>query len=161
MKRGLPRRSTEKNESHDDTHALSNPHMYPTPEVIEVHLRKAYVAYNAVLKLLREQVPGSKIHWRYYNDGKQWLMRASDKTSTLFWCSIGKESFRTSFYMSGEAESTILGSTLPEDSKQAYRATRGKKFRGITVRIRNKKDMSAFKELLNIKTSRTKRAARD
>lgn len=53
--------------------------------------------------------------WKYYNDGKSWLLNVSRKKKALFWLSVGDGWFRTTFYLSPKAEVAIMGSDLPED----------------------------------------------
>jgi hypothetical protein len=92
--------------------------------------------------------------WRYYNDGKSWLMKVQHKKKTVFWLSIQKDSFRTTFYIHEKAKKIIEDSKLSEELKDQY--LKGKnygKIRGITVVYKNKKEIEFAKELIGIKIS--------
>jgi hypothetical protein len=103
------------------------------------------LAYN------HSEHPDFEERWKYYNDGKSWLFNISRKKKTLGWFSVNEGSYRTTFYLSPNGGEALLGSDLPEELKEQYRAAKGKKFRGVTVTVKAKKDLAAYKELLAIK----------
>jgi hypothetical protein len=130
---------------------LNDPELYPSDEVLALHLGRAKAAFAAMLEGNRSEHPDFEERWKFYNDGKSWLFNVSRKKKTLFWLSVGKGFFRTTFYLGAKAEEALLGSSLPEEIKAQYREAEGKKLRGVTLVARTKKDLEAYKALLAIK----------
>lgn len=132
---------------------LSDPNIYPTEEVLSVHLGKAEPAFTSLFEFNHSKHPDFVEKWRYYNDGKSWLLNVSRKKKTIFWLSIRDGSFRTSFYLNSKFEGDVVKSKIPKALKDQYLKEPGKKFRAITVVIKSKKDVDVYKELLSIKMS--------
>ncbi len=137
-----------------ETPILSDKSRFPTDKVIFSQLGKAKPLWVSFFRYLDEAHPDFTREWRYYNDGKSWLMKVQHKKKTVFWLSIIKGSFRTTFYFNERAEKIIEDSTVSEELKDQYR--NGKSFgkiRGIRVQYKNKKNIEFAKELIGIKMS--------
>ena len=90
--------------------------------------------------------------WRYYRDGKSWLLKVTRKKKTIFWLSIIKGSFRTTFYFTDKAEEALMSSDLSDELKEKFKS--GKQFnkiRGVTIVYAKKKDIEEAKILIGIK----------
>jgi hypothetical protein len=90
--------------------------------------------------------------WRYYLDGKSWLLKVTRKKKTICWISVIKNAFRMTCYFGDKAEKTILESKLSEQYKKQF--AEGKKYgkiRGITIVFIKKADLEAAKILITIK----------
>lgn len=133
--------------------ALTDPAVYPSEAVLEEHLGRAAAAYREAFGYLETDFPGIAGEWTYYRDVKCWLQKVSRKGKTVFWLSACAGCFRATFYLPAAMEGVVEGSGLPEDAKASFRASKGKKFRGASLRIATKKDIGAFKEALAIKLS--------
>ena len=136
-----------------DKPVLSDPDVFPSEEVLSSHLGKANASFISFSEYNHTAHPDFVGKWKYYNDGKRWLFNVSRKKKTVFWLSVGDDFFRTTFYMSSKAEQDIVKSKIPAALKKQYLETAGKKFRPITVVVKAKKDIEAYKELLEIKLS--------
>ena len=137
-----------------DTPILGDKSQFPTDKVIFSHIGKSKPLWLALFQYLAKERPGFTQEWRYYNDGKSWLMKVQQKKKTVFWLSILKGSFRTTFYIHESAMKIVQGSTISEELTEQFRT--GKNFgrlRGVTVVYRNKKDVEFAKELMGIKLS--------
>jgi hypothetical protein len=137
-----------------ETPVLSDKEIFPTEEVIYSHIGKASTLWNSVFEYIHTAHPDIEEQWRYYNDGKSWLMKVTRKTKTIFWLSLYKNSFRATFYFTAKAEEAILNSKLSSELKQQF--IEGKNFgklRGITVFFKNKKDVENIRELISVKLS--------
>ena len=134
---------------------LDDPAVYPTDEVLLLHLGRAKSCFDAMLEHSRSRCAGLAATWKYYQDGKSWLLNLSLRKKTVCWVLVGHASFRTTFYLGAAVEARILASAIPTPSKDQYRASAGKKIRGVSVVIRTKKDLVAFRELLDIRLSKT------
>ena len=81
-------------------------------------------------------------------------MKNMRKKKNVFWLSILKETFRTTFYFTDGAAKAIEDSTIPAEMKKQFKD--GKhygKIRGLTVLFKYKKDIETAKALLAIKLS--------
>jgi hypothetical protein len=135
-----------------DQPLLSDEKQFPFEEIIYSHIGKTGKLWSALFKYIQTEYPDLKPEWRYYRDGKSWLMKTVYKSKTLFWLSVAKNSFKTTFYFTDRAEEYINKSLLPDKLKDEFK--KGKKFnkiRGLTITFKNKKDIGYFKELLAIK----------
>jgi hypothetical protein len=128
---------------------LSNRDQYPTEEIIFPHLGKAKSLWIDLFRHIHKTYPDFVEEWRYYNDGKSWLLKVTRKTKTICWISIVKSAFRLSCYFSGKAEKIITESELPQEYKDQY--SQGKKYHGITILFKDKKDLEKAKILLQLK----------
>ena len=136
-----------------DTPVLNDKSQFPTDQVIFSHLGKSKALWNSLFQYLAREHPDFTQEWRYYNDGKSWLMKVQHKKKTVFWLSILEGSFRTSFYLHENAKQMVDGSTIPEELKDQFRGKSFGKLHGIRVVYKNKKDIECAKELIGIKLS--------
>lgn len=134
-----------------DKPILSDPSIFPSEEVLSSALGRAYKVYVSLFEALKDRVPEAEAAWKYYNDGKSWLRKASKKSLTLFWLSVSKGQFRVTMYYKTAADKAIEVSTLPEALKQQYLDTQDKRFHGVTLELRTGSDVRTFSEMLEIK----------
>jgi hypothetical protein len=133
---------------------LNDRSRFPTDEVIFSHIGKAKPLWITLFEFLDKEHPDFTREWRYYNDGKSWLMKVQHKKKTVFWLSIVKGSFRTTFYIHEKAGKIIEDSRLSKELKDQFRTGKSYgKIRGITVVYKKKKDVESAKELIGTKLS--------
>ena len=135
-----------------DAPVLGDKDQFPTDKVIFSHIGKSKALWLSLFRYIAEAHPDFTQAWRYYNDGKSWLMKVQHKKKTVFWLSIIKGSFRTTFYIHEKAVKTVEDSAISEELKDQFRTGVGK-LRGIRVVHKNKKDVEFAKELIGIKLS--------
>lgn len=134
--------------------ALTDKNHYPTDEIIFSHLKRSKSLWDSIFQYIHKEHPQLTEQWRYYNDGKSWLMKVSNKSKTTCWVSVGENAFRMTFYFTVKAESALLHSSISDNLKDQFLvAKRFKKIQGITVLFKKKKDVQYAKELLEIKLS--------
>jgi hypothetical protein len=137
-----------------DQPVLSDKTQFPTEGIIASHLGKTKAVWDSFFEYLRENHPDIIPEWRYYNDGKSWLMKNMLKKKTVFWLNIIKGAFRITFYFTDMAAKAFADSTIPAEMKKQFKD--GKyygKIRGLTVVFKIKKDVETAKALLAIKLS--------
>ncbi len=137
-----------------DLPVLSNKTQFPTDEIISLYLGKTKDVWDSFFGYLHVNYPDITSEWRYYNDGKSWLMKNTLKKKTVFWLSVLKGTFRITFYFTDRAAKAIADSTIPAEMKKQFKD--GKhygKIRGLTVVFKYKKDIETAKALLAIKLS--------
>ncbi|MCB0731681.1 MAG: DUF3788 family protein [Ignavibacteriae bacterium] len=133
---------------------LHDKDQYPTDVIIFSHIGKAKNKWEKLFNLIDAEYPDFIKEWRYYNDGKSWLMKVQKKSKTIFWLSIIKNSFSITFYFPEKAEEKIFNSSIADELKEQFR--NGKwynKIRGLTITFNKLKDVEYAKTLIDIKLS--------
>jgi hypothetical protein len=125
---------------------------FPTEEIIFSHIGRTKTHWKSVFEYIHSNHPDISEEWKYYNDGKSWLMKVRRKSKTIFWLSVIKNAFRITFYFGDKAGPAIMKSKIPAELKNQFK--KGKKYgkiRGLTMIMKNKQNVEAVKELISIK----------
>lgn len=133
---------------------LNDKNVYPSEEVIFSHIGKSAKLWILFFDYLHAEHPDFTEEWRYYNDGKTWLMKVQRKAKTVFWLSLADKTFRTTFYFPAKAEDAIRKSSLSPEMRDSFaNRNRDLKNHGLTVWFRNKVDIEQAKLLCELKLS--------
>jgi hypothetical protein len=133
---------------------LWDKNQYPSDEVIFSHIDKSKQLWISFFDYIHSIHPDFTEEWRYYNDGKSWLMKIQRKAKTVFWLSLFEKTFRISFYYTDRAEKAILESDISDELKDAFKNVKSYgKLRGMTIVFKKKKDIEDAKALIGIKLS--------
>ncbi|NLP11625.1 DUF3788 family protein [bacterium] len=131
---------------------LSDREQYPTDEIIFAHIGVKKAHWSALFDYLHTHHPDFSLEWRYYQDGKSWLMKVTRRKQTIFWLSLAQSTFRTTFYFNRKAEEAIQQSALPQEMKARYRAgIRSNRICGLTVVHTAKRDLKTAQVLIALK----------
>ena len=131
---------------------LTDKNQFPTEEIIFSHIGKSKIFWESIFKYIHMNHPDCSEQWKYYNDGKSWLLKITKKTKTIFWLSIIQDSFIITFYFGDKVEPAIMESTISNTLKEQFKG--GKRFgkiRGLTLQMNNKQNVEFAKELISIK----------
>ena len=135
-----------------DKPILNDRDQFPTQEIISDHIGTAGKTWKMIFNHIHDQHPDLKEEWRYYNDGKSWLLKVKKKSKTIFWLSILKDAFSITFYFGDKAEPLIMDSAISEELKEQFRTgKRYSKIRGITMTLTGKTEITNIKELITLK----------
>ncbi len=127
---------------------------FPSEEIIYSHIGKAKILWQSFFEYIHKEHPDFSLQWRYYIDGKSWLMKVTKKAKTIFWLSVVKDSFITAFYFPQRAEGEIMNSSLPDDLKELFKSgIKINKIIGIRILFKNKKDIESAEKLISLKLS--------
>ncbi len=135
-----------------DQMVLTDKNQSPTEEIINSYIGKSKTNWESIFKYIYSNYPEFTEQWRYYKDGKSWLMKVIWKSKTVFWLSVIEDGFRITFYFGDKAEELILESSLTDQLKEQFK--NGKRFgkiRALTVLMNNKRNVEFVKELISIK----------
>lgn len=131
---------------------LTDATQFPSEEIIYSHIGKIKPLWKALFDYIHASHPDISEEWRYYRDGKSWLMKVTRKKKTIFWLAVFDGGFRTTFYLTGKAEEMLMSSRLSDELKEQFQ--NGKqygKIRGVTVVYTAKKRIEDAKILIEIK----------
>lgn len=131
---------------------LKDKEIYPTEEIIFSHIGKTKTHWEALFNYIHANHSDFNEEWRYYNDGKSWLMKITHKTKTIFWLSLIPKAFRITFYFGDKAEPAIMNSAISDELKKDFmEGERYGKIRGITLQMKSKENIETAKELIRLK----------
>ena len=135
-----------------DAPILSDKDQFPSDDVIFAHLGRRRSLWEALFGFLEAGHPDCVAQWRYYNDGKSWLLNVSRKKKTVFWLSVFAGGFRITAYFTDKATDAIQASTLPDELKEQFATGPSYgKLRAITITFKGKRDVEAAKVLVALK----------
>jgi len=133
---------------------LADQSTFPTDDIIFSHIGETRSLWLELFNYIRDSHPDINQEWRYYNDGKSWLMKVTRKTKTIFWLSIIPGAFRTTFYFPAKAAGQILESGISTELKNHFNTElQSKKFPGITIVYQKAADIEDAKMLIRLKMS--------
>ena len=137
-----------------EPHVLTDPKLFPSDEVVFSHLGKSRAHWEALFAFIRAEHPDFVERWRFYNDGKSWLLNVSRKKKTVVWVSVSQGSFRITAYFTDKATAAIEASALSDELKEQFRDGKSYgKLRAITITFRRKRDVEDAKVLLALKVA--------
>ncbi len=136
-----------------ETQLLRDQNIFPTEETLEAALGKRL---SVVLKEMIDAVTSEKIglafEWRFYNDGKAWLGKATYKKKTVFWLSAYEGYFRTNFYFTAKTRGGVLNLDIDGETKAMFAASEmsGKMVR-LSMMVAKKTQIKEVLELVRYK----------
>jgi len=133
---------------------LINENEFPTEEIIFSHLGRTKNHWNSLFNYIHDKHPDFLKEWRFYKDGKSWLLKVTRKKKTICWISLIKNKFRMTFYFTDRMEPAIMQSTISDELKDQFQSAKHYgKIRGLTITFRNKMDIEYAKVLIDTKLS--------
>jgi ABC-type uncharacterized transport system YnjBCD substrate-binding protein len=126
--------------------------VFPTDDLIFSVIGEKKTLWDHIMQYASDNYKDISGIWNYYNDGKQWLFKLTQKKKTIFWGAILEDTFRITFYFGDKAEPVIATSDLPVSIKENFRTgQRYGKIRAISLKINNTSDIEIVKNLIDIK----------
>ena len=104
---------------------LNDPDEFPSDSVLAKPFGRSMAAWDAFMTMLKSDYPQMSVDWRYYNDGKTWLCKVTQKARTIFWVSAWDKFFKISFYFTAKAERAITASGLERRAEVFFSAPQG------------------------------------
>jgi hypothetical protein len=131
---------------------LNDKEEHPSEEVLHRVLGRTKRTWDAFMAMVAEHHPSFSGEWRYYNDGKSWLYKLTNKKKTVCWVSVWPKAFKIAFYFPDKAEELVTAGKL--EAPYVDQFIHGKKYgkiRGIVVTLTKAADLDAVKTLIEIK----------
>lgn len=131
---------------------LNDKDQFPTEEIIFSHIGKSKIYWESLFEYIHSNHPDISEQWKYYKDGKSWLLKVARKSKTIFWLSLVQNTFRITFYFGDKAEPAVMKSKIPAKLKKQFKdGKRYGKIRGLTLIMKSDQNVEAAKELILIK----------
>jgi hypothetical protein len=133
---------------------LIDKNQFPNDQLIFSHIGIKKTLWQLLFNYIENEHTDITTEWRYYNDGKSWLMKVTRKSKTIFWLSVVRGTFGITFYFNDKVEDALQKSNISSELKKQFKeGKRFNKIRGITIFFKNKKDVEYAKELVEMKLS--------
>jgi len=131
---------------------LTDPAQFPSEDAIFSHIGRQRAQWEALFRFIRTEHPDFVATWRYYNDGKSWLLNVSRKKKTIFWLTVTSGTFRITGYFTDKAADAIRASALSDELKQQFLGgPRYGKLGAVTITFRKKRDVEDAKTLIALR----------
>lgn len=134
---------------------LRDPEIIPTERVLnEVLGNSVYSVLASFLGRITSPEYGLNIEWRYYNDGKAWLGKITQKKKTILWLSIWEGFFKMSFYFTEKHLKSFAELDISKTKKEELATAKpiGKLF-PLTVDISCKEQLADLFTVVGFKKS--------
>ena len=131
---------------------LKDQSQYPTKKVIYSCIGDTKTLWISFFEYIHQNHPDFSEEWRYYKDGKNWLLKVVRKSKTVFWTSVLKDAFRITFYFTDKTEEAINSADISDELKEQFK--NGKhygKLRALSIIFRNNMDIEYAKSLIAIR----------
>jgi hypothetical protein len=135
-----------------ETIVLNDSAIILTDAIISEHIGKSMSYWRSLFEFIHAQYPNLSETWKYYRDGKRWLLKVTNKSKTVFWLGLIDKSFRVSFYFKNRDEPLLMGSLVSDDLKEQFKNNKViNTIRPVSVYVKNKKDIENIKLLIETK----------
>lgn len=131
---------------------LTDKNTYPTEEIIFSHIKKNKTNWNSVFNYIHANHPELNEEWRYYNDGKSWLLKVTLKSKTIFWLAVVANSFQMTFYFGEKAVQSFPKQSVSRllDKKIKESKKVGKLY-ALSLLMNDKQNIELVKEAIELK----------
>lgn len=131
---------------------LTDKNIYPTEEVIFSHIKKSKTNWISMFRYVHTNYPELNEEWRYYNDGKSWLLKVTFKSKTIFWLAVISNAFRITFYFSEKAIQSFSGYSISKTlEKKIKESKKVGKSTALTFLMSDKQNIDLVKEVIELK----------
>ncbi len=133
--------------------SLKDPEIFPSDEILRKALgQNVFSAYQELFETLSQAEFGLSHEWRYYNDGKAWLCKVSDRKKTIFWLSVWETFFKISFYFTEKTRTGISELNISNDEIRRFdQVVPIGKLIPLTLEIQNKVQLGDLLKIVEYK----------
>ena len=100
---------------------LNDKNIVPTDDLIFSVIGDKKQLWQRIMQYVSGSYSNVTGTWNYYNDGKQWLFKLTQKKKTLFWAGLVDETLKVTFLFTEKAQPVIEASQLPPSLKDEFR----------------------------------------
>lgn len=127
----------------------------PDPQTIARALGSSWPAYEKLAAEISRPPFNIIFEWRWYNDGKAWLCKATAKGKTVFWLSAWDGYFKTGFYFTEKTGAGFADLEIAPAHKAAFASAKPiGKLIPLTLDIKEEKDLEDLLKITGYKLSK-------
>lgn len=127
----------------------------PDPQTIARALGSSWPAYEKLAAEISRPPFNITFEWRWYNDGKAWLCKATAKGKTVFWLSAWDGYFKTGFYFTEKTGAGLADLEIDPAHKAAFASAKPiGKLIPLTLDIREEQDLADLLKITGYKLSK-------
>lgn len=127
----------------------------PDPQTIAQALGSSWPAYEKLAGEVARPPFNITFEWRWYNDGKAWLCKATAKGKTVFWLSAWDGYFKTSFYFTEKTGAGLAALEIDPAHKAAFASAKPiGKLIPLTLDIKEERDLEDLLKITGYKLSK-------
>jgi hypothetical protein len=131
---------------------LSDRQVIPTDDYIFSILGEKKILWQDIMSYASGNFKDISGAWNFYNDGKQWLYKLTQKKKTILWGAMYSDTFRITFYFGDKVEPILESSDLPLKIKEDFKTSkRYGKIRAISQKVFSASEVEIVKKLIAIK----------
>lgn len=133
---------------------LNDPDAFPTAELLEQALGRAYPALRAFTGTVRSDVFLLNPEWRFYGDGKAWLCKITAGKRTVAWLSVWRGCFKVALYFTEKTGAGIGDLAIADSLKDQYRSNRPSgRLKPLVIEVKRRAQLGDVYALLRYKMS--------
>lgn len=138
-----------------ETQLLRDQQIFPTKPLLKNVLGDScYDAFEELITTIEGDKYALDIEWKYYNDGKAWLCKASYKKRTVFWLSVWDKYFKMTFYFTEKKSPGIAELDIDPNLKEEFSRTKPTgRLIPLTLRIIGKEQIRDVLRIIDYKKS--------
>jgi hypothetical protein len=126
---------------------LKDEAIYPDNKVLGNVLGQSYEAYKEILDLFDKH--HLEHQWRYYKDGKAWLLKVQKKKKTIVWMSVFPGFLQAVIYFPARLLDDILALDISDDLRESIRKAKNiGKTRPCIFEIRDQEILADFEKVM-------------
>ena len=134
---------------------LKDENTRPDPQTIARALGSSWPAYEKLAAEISRPPFNIIFEWRWYNDGKAWLCKATAKGKTVFWLSAWDGYFKTGFYFTEKTGAGLTALEIAPAHKAAFASAKPiGKLIPLTLDIREEQDLADLLKITGYKLSK-------
>ena len=99
---------------------LREQEIFPSKEVLQDVLGEIYDVWTEMETRVTQSELSLTLDWNYYRDGKSWLCKVCHKKKTVFWLSVWKGCFKTTFFFLERHLKDIAELDISEQIKEEF-----------------------------------------
>lgn len=129
---------------------LTDQAVYPDEKILSKVLGRSYASFIALLELF--DLNEMHYEWRYYMDGKSWLLKVQKNKKTIIWMSAWKGFMKAGIYIPERLLDSLYALPLSEETMERIRTTENVgKSKPCIFDIRNQKVLKDLEMVMQFK----------
>ncbi len=129
---------------------LTDENTFPDDNILKKVLNRSYNAFLDLIKLY--DASEMNYEWRYYKDGKTWLLKVQKRKRTIVWMSAWNGYMKATIYFAEKYIKDVYKINISDETKRKIKKTKNVgTSKPCIFEIRNKKVLKDFEKVMRFK----------